>query len=519
MTYSFNLIDRPWIPCIDPGGRVAELSLGEALARAHELSGIQGDSPLETAAIYRLLLAVLHSAMRGPKKLSEWNDLWQGKKGNFDKPWLHNYLEKWRQRFDLFDEEHPFYQMKDERVKPKSVLDILHGMGTANELFEHTTVTYEVVLTPAKAARRLLVGQLFGLGGGCDPSQNLYLSSGTWTKGVIFLVEGQNLFENLMLNFIKYFEDEPVPALGIDIPAWEMENPYLPTRQHPFGYLDYLTWQNRRLFLIPEKGENGETIVQNMFLAPGLALDPKFIHPMKQYFANKNGWNHEEFSEDKSLWRDSHALFRLKTPDENRPPQSFLWLAKLEEKGYLNKNQIYRFMALGMATHRTQAKIYFYRQEHMPLPLAYLVDDDLVGHLADSLTLAEKTWWFALKSASQWMALLIVSPKSDGKKWSEVNRVSKEQAENLAVHWNTERFYWQHLEIPFMRFLEDLPGDNGALQTWKETVCKAAWEAFEQTANQAGTDSSVLKAAVIARGKLGYQLNILFSETKKEATV
>ena len=65
MTISFNLIDEPWIPCILDGTRV-ELGLRDVLAQAQQLREIRGDSPLETASLHRLLLAVLHRIF-GPK--------------------------------------------------------------------------------------------------------------------------------------------------------------------------------------------------------------------------------------------------------------------------------------------------------------------------------------------------------------------------------------------------------------------------------------------------------------------
>jgi hypothetical protein len=37
-TFSFNLIDQPWIPCIDLQGRYAELSLWEMLANAPNMA-------------------------------------------------------------------------------------------------------------------------------------------------------------------------------------------------------------------------------------------------------------------------------------------------------------------------------------------------------------------------------------------------------------------------------------------------------------------------------------------------
>ncbi len=517
MSYSFNLVDCKWIPCIHGDGRVEMYSLRETLVKSHQIHGLQGETPLETAAIYRLLLAVLHSALRGPKDSSEWNDLWQQGKGDWNLPWLLDYLKAWYQHFDLFHPDRPFFQVKDDRVKPKSVLDITHGMGTANELFDHVSVTYDVALSPAQAARRLIVGQLFGLGGGCDPSQNLYLSSGTWAKGVIFLLEGKNLFQTLALNLLNYNPElnRPIGGLGEDFPAWEMEDPYSPTRKLPYGYLDYLTWHNRRLYLIPEQDENGELVVRKMMLAPGLAMDSEVLHPMKHYKAGKKGWYQEEFSEDKSLWRESHTLFLLNetiADKSHRPPLIFSWLSFLIDRGYIEASQIYHYMALGMATHRTQAKIYFYREEHMPLPLRYLVDEDLVGKLAESVNISEsvrKGLW----RATNVLAQILISPSLDesGKKSPD-----NKDVENLLNHWNTERYYWQQLEIPFLNFLQELPRHSAAILTWRETVRRAAWDALEQAAAAAGTDAAALKAAVRARAMLGSSLKELFPDTKEE---
>jgi hypothetical protein len=170
-------------------------------------------------------------------------------------------------------------------------------------------------------------------------------------------------------------------------------------------------------------------------------------------------------------------------------------------------------MALGMAN--DQAKVEFFNEEHMPVPLAYLEKDELVEQLAAATQKAEDTR-FSLKVASQWMALLIVSPKSDGKKWREIDKISKNQAEALAIHWNVERYFWQQLEVPFLDLLESLPNHPEALASWYETVRRAAWDALEQEASLAGLHAIALKAAVRARGMLGYSLKELFPDPDKE---
>lgn len=511
MTFTFNLVDCKWIPCIHHDGQVEDFSLREALTSAHELRGIQGDSPLETAALYRLLLAVLHSALRGPRTLSAWAKLWDA--GFWVPQLVNNYLDRWRNRFDLFDPDHPFYQAADERVKPKSIITLALDMASGNNgvLFDHHTEVEGEALSPAKAARTLIAMQGFGLAGLSGLEQNF--TDAPWGRGVIFFVESDNLFRTLALNLLLYPDENIIPSRPEDCPAWEQDNPHLPARQIPVGYLDYLTWQNRRILLIPEDHDNS-IIVRSMTMAPGLRLDSSVLDPMKLYRAGKEeGYISTRYSEERVLWRDSASLFALKGTHGNFPPKTFFMLANLATQGYIPHQQAYRFMGLGMANN--QAKVDFFREEHLPLPLGYLESEVLVEQLASALELTEKVR-FALRISGQRMALLVVSPKSDGKKWPEVDRISKDQAEKLLIHWNVERFYWQQLEIPFLRFLEDLPNDPGVLQTWKDTVRRTAWDALEQAAVDAGTDAAALKAAVRARGMLGYLLKELYPETKEE---
>lgn len=515
MTYSFNLVDEKWIPGVQFDGRMEEFSLRDVLAHAHQLRGFQGDSPLETAALYRLLLAVLHSALRGPRNKAEWAKLWEAGNGTWDQPWLHEYLDKWKHRFDLFDEERPFYQAKDNRVKPKTILQLLHGMGTANELFEHISVVGDASYSPAQSARMLLVGQIFGIGGGCDPSQNLYLSSGSWRTGVIFILEGDNLFQTLALNLLEYVDDYPLPKPREDAPAWEMNDPFQPDREQPAGYLDYLTWQNRRLYLFPEN-VNGEVFVRQMTIAPGLAMSGDIRHPMKHFWMGKKNWNPTEFTEGKSLWRDSHSLLALKKPSESRPPNSFDWVSRLME--YLEEKKVVRCMALGMASHRSQAKIYFYAQEAFPLPVAYFEEnrnETLIEGLTNALTLSDQTL-SKLRGAIFNLAKFILSPDADQ---PDGRQPDTKDINNMMAYWGFERNYWGSLEIPFWQLLETLPENNMlAMTAWKKVLAKTAKMTLEKTADLAGDNTHALKAAVRARGSLNYALRELFPDTQKEAT-
>jgi len=191
-------------------------------------------------------------------------------------------------------------------------------------------------------------------------------------------------------------------------------------------------------------------------------------------------------------------------------------MATLADNDFIEKRRTLRFMALGMANN--QAKVEFFRQEHMPLTLAFLEDEELVGKLETALLLAgeiRKSLW----SAVSWMSVLIVSPNSDGKNWKDINPITKDQAGQLYQHWSVESDFWGALEIPFLRLLEVLPNDpETATNEWKATLKQTAWKSLEKAADQAGENVHALKAAVRARSYLGHDLKDLFPEPEKEVS-
>lgn len=510
MTYSFNLIDRAWIPCARLDGRMEELSLREALEQAHELRGVQGDSPLETASLYRLLLAVIHSALRGPKTKSAWAELWNAKQ--FDMGKLDDYFKKWQTRFDLFDKERPFYQFKDTEMVEKSALLLPHGMSTANELFEHQMVVETTPIRFQQAARMLLVGQNFGLGGLVYPGKP-NLTRSPLLNGIWFLVEGDSLFETLLLNGLQYANDKPMPTLGADEPTWEMEKPFA-SRKKPNGYLDYLTWQNRKVLLIPD-GEDAK--VSSMKIMRGLDLDKDVEDPFKLYLKKDNGWRFLPFTRERSLWRDSHTLVRRTDRDNVRPPESANWLALLlEDTDCLKPSQVYRYMALGAGVHYKDAKIYFYRHESIPLPLSYLANEDLVSKLTEAGTLTEQVR-SALKRASFALAKNFISPSVEEKGGRQPD---SGDVEKMLAHWNVETNYWSKLETPFSLLVVELPANPAsALARWKDTLQQTAWEALKSAEHMAGENTKAMKAAVRAEGVLRDALKELFENTQPQKEV
>jgi CRISPR type I-E-associated protein CasA/Cse1 len=288
-----------------------------------------------------------------------------------------------------------------------------------------------------------------------------------------------------------------------------MDDPFHPIRETPFGYLDYLTWQNRKFLIIPED-DNKETVVRQVFIARGLNLSQESLYdPFKQYTRRDNvGWKHWVFTENRDLWRDSNTLFQLNDTEKNRPPQNFQWLSELLNENFLDSRRIYRCIALGMATHYKDAKIYFYRQESLPLPLIYLEEarEELISILSNALANAGKARGKLWGSVNE-LAKSLISPTHD---FANAKQPDPSDIEKLVHHWDVERFYWAQLELPFSHLLQDLPHNPRAVEAWNEAVISSAWEALERAISFAGDSAAALKAAVRARGRLGYSLNELF---------
>ena len=61
MDKDFNLLNKPWIRVINERCEVQEVSITDALLKAHEFTDLCGELPTQDIAILRLLLAILHT--------------------------------------------------------------------------------------------------------------------------------------------------------------------------------------------------------------------------------------------------------------------------------------------------------------------------------------------------------------------------------------------------------------------------------------------------------------------------
>lgn len=495
MNFSYNLIDEPWISVLDLNGIVQLRSIREALTQSQQHRQLAASLPQTNAALFRVLLAILFRVF-GPIDTTLWKKIWQQQ--SFDEAKLSAYLQNWHQRFDLFDSEHPFFQRQnpDVEIEPANILLFNTGGGNPETLFDHSIDNVPMHLTPAQAALALVTVQSFSLAGLRHPQLKLVYTDAPCSRAAVILIQGKNLFESLMLNLVEYNRMTPMPWRGQDLPAWEMDDPF-EDRRLPNGYVDYLTWQNRRVMLFPEQTGN-QVMITRVSTAPGLVLSAERRNPMHHYridedaSAKQSPYKVLRFTEGRALWRDSAALFpSLKEKSER--PVSIIWAEKLIAYRILPKRKL-TLSAYGMSTDPGKSKVFFYRGDQFDFSDELLDHPELVNFLNQALERAEQVrrlLWAALNS----MAGLLLAPNSD-----QNNTHKADQTKQLLAHWNAEGRYWQALELPFYQFLDDLPEQPElAYERWIQTLRTTARKAFDETAEAAGTNATTLKAAAIAK--------------------
>lgn len=495
----FNLIDEKWIPVRFLDGGRDELGIRDTLLRAEEIAAIEDPSPLVLAALHRFLLAVLYRALERPTDIDQAKALFRS---GLPQGEIAAYLEKWRDRFWLFDEKHPFGQIPSFTPKTWRAWTALaaeHNADNAKMLFDHVVIDAPGAISVAAAARWILATQSFSVS--CGKSELSHTGTAPSATAVMVLPLGRNLQETLLFSLVP----QNRAITQNDLPLWEREPEAVTTlkegcERHPGGLADLYSWRIRSIRLKDE----ADGCVRQLAFASGVgnaAID--FIDPMLGYrIDEKLGKLPLQFRE-RGLWRDFDSLL----PDDSKlAPQV------IEHASRLAKTDRARFprTALVLGQVNNKAKIEFWRMERFALPEALAGDHSIRTDIHQLLVDAEEA------QKALWQACRIFARDL-------LSRGSREPAAKdigaFVDQMSVSPWYWSAMEAKFHEVLRDYVLDRDYEDIrwqWLKSVRRALSDAWAQhRASVSAGDAWAIRALAKAEGSLARKLKELNDEIVK----
>lgn len=417
---TFNLIDTPWIPVLRRDNVPDEVSLIDAIARGDEFTQIVGEVPTQIFAIQRLLLAVLHRAVDGPRDTAHWLDVTSHWDATVDT--VRRYLQHVRDRFFLFHSSTPFFQVATLRTAKGEVSGLEKLIADVPNGAPYFTTRIGPGLEsmpPAEAARWLVHVHAFdpsGIRSGAvgDPrvkNGKVYPIGPGWSGQIGGItVIGETLRETLQLNLLAA-DEVGIVSGPQDLPPWE--RPQLteseedgPGRPEPRGLIDLYTWQSRRVRLQGDvDGVTGIVLAQGDPVRPQNRQD---VEPM-------TAWRYSEpqtkkfgrpvymprlHDPERQFWRGLGALLSQIDAERtargaapSRPPAVVDWMSLLRSVGAVTEDRVVRLRATGIAYGSNSSTVEEITDDTLALPAALLGEGaaELELSVLDAIEAAENT--------------------------------------------------------------------------------------------------------------------------------
>lgn len=337
----FNLLQEPWIAVVDGrSGKMCKVSLLDLFRNAENYQTLAGEMQTQNFAILRFLLAVVQTVFsrydcggnllpgieldeygRQKKAVDEddlddyciavsecWEQLYSA--GRFPEIVV-QYLKNWQERFYLFDENYPFYQVNknemDKILNDISRTDATGVMGrtinrtiseSGNKPALFTTGIYGTdksdnpcrpdILSADELARWMITYQGYS---STSEKAKLPKDCKTPSKGWLYDIGGiyllgNSLFETLMMNYIPEFSKIKSGLTGrVQKPCWEYSGSEIVHRlceEMPVDNLAelYTNW-SRAIYIDPEAGTDTLGPIQiNVVKLPEIDHSVASIEPM-----------------------------------------------------------------------------------------------------------------------------------------------------------------------------------------------------------------------------------------------
>ncbi|MDO5112103.1 MAG: type I-E CRISPR-associated protein Cse1/CasA [Clostridia bacterium] len=451
----FNLLDEPWIVVLRKDGSTDKLSLTGALARAADFRCLAGELPTQDAAIMRLLLAVLHTVVSryapdgteapiasASQALKRWKAIWDA--GAFPMEIVQAYLNRWHDRFWLFDAERPFFQVPHIGKATEYTAAKLNGELNESEnkirLFSQRCGQEKNTLEIDEAVRWLVCLNAYD---DCATKPTPKLG---WMGmlGLIF-ANGENLFKTLMLNLILLKDGNEL--WESEKPAWEQKDvkydvcTMIPM---PDNLSELYTLQSRRILF----KRNGEKVESYLVLGGDFfQKDNAFAEQMTVWRnAAKNDkveplYHPRRHDPSRQIWRDFGSLVAQKQGGHR--PGVVSWIARLKREGIL-KEKLVKFATVSVMYQGV---------------FKSSIDDvfsDTLSFSAEILT----------EKGERWIPLVLAEIETSDKFVSQLaylaQRIAKAagDSDGLFERNAAKEMAYYRLDMPFREWLEGIDAEN-----------------------------------------------------------
>lgn len=391
----FNLLDEPWIRVMTEDCIVVERSLMQVLLNSHQYQRLAGELPTQDVALLRLLLAILQTVFYRVDPEGEddpiedraaairrWQALWNA--GRFPVQPIRTYLETWKDRFWLFHQEHPFYQVPAAALGTKFKASKLNGELSESahkmRLFPLRDGEGKETLSYAEAARWLVT--LIGFDDSASTKKETGTGTGWLGDRVNVYAIGENLFETLMLNLVFLKDGRYVWAENI--PAWEQPTMTTAKKREiplPDNQAELLTLQSRRLILSREENRvTGFSSTGGDFFGKEGRVNA-FSEQMTLWRAGKTPKNAvPQFvpaSVDpwRQMWRDFEVI--LGRREDTHIPGVVAWLTELRRKNVIPRKYVH-IASVGVTYDSKKGSIADIISDHLDFQMSLL---DAAGEL------------------------------------------------------------------------------------------------------------------------------------------
>lgn len=504
----YNLIDEHWLPVSwNKGIPLSEIGLREVLHRAHEITELATDNPLETVALNRMLAALVASVFDNLHDEQTWFDLWTT--GQFDVGQCDAYFVKYADRFDLLSANRPFYGhpvTDTDNLSPLTRLQHAAASGNNATLFSHTLDERPTTSSLAEAARSLICTQAAALGGGVAKPFNL--SHAPLIGGAVFWIRGTangetSLFRALLLNLIP---SEKVWGNGLhgDQAAWEPLAPPAPKKRNALGLRDLFTFQSRRLRLKLDD----ELQAIGVYYNQGSKLEELPFHdPHMSYRENDKGFYPLGINASRALWRDSTTFMMtrhrstLSGKEYGQAPRTFEWLSQPDILRALSLDRQAAFAVDVFGLVNDQAKVELWQQERLTLFPNILEDVDRWSALEGIIDFAEHYAKSRLREAVRAFASRSRLNKPWGGRLGDIERRERDDFVKMLA---ADQRYWLVLGAQFNRFLAKIASEpintlDEIQQAWKKLVRRTGEDALRQSIEPFAQSARSLQAQAEAQ--------------------